>query len=353
MSSGLHRFRRRVRGAALDWAARAAPAGDAPLPDLGALERVLLVLLNFRLGNTVLATPGVAAVAKAMPKAELDFLGGPAAGAVMQGHRLRRVWSLSRGEVLRPVRLARLVSALRRERYQAAVHLSPATSSLGAFLVAASGAPHRIGCLRARGNVYFTSTVPRPAARHKVDQMARYLSQIGVDCDGERALVLSADELAWAESRLAGEPTGRARVAMFVGARARKGKAWPLETASAVAAHLRSDGLRPIVFLGPEEEPRRPEIQAALAPAQFVSETDLRRVAALLSCCAVVVTPDAGPMHLAVAAGVPTVAIFRSSEGDKWGPRPPRGVSLHDPGGREVQRVLVALREAVGATAGR
>lgn len=336
----LHRLRRRARAALLRAAAPWAPAGDAPLPKLGDLGRVLLVHVNFRLGNTLLATPAVAALAEACPDTRFDFVGGPAAPVVLRGQRIERVFALSRGEVGRPLRLARLIRELRRGRYDAAVHLGPATSSLGGFLVWASGAPHRVGCRRAQGNVYFTSTVPTPRARNKVDRMREYVGSLGVPARYERNLVLAPEEAAWAEDALGARPA----VGVFVGARARKGKGWPLASAAAVVAALRADGLHPVVFIGPEEAPRAEEIRAALAPARFVREPDVRRVAALLSRCAVVVTPDAGPMHLAIAAGAPTVAVFRKANADRWGPRPPHGTAIVDADGDAVEAIVAAAR---------
>lgn len=336
----LHRLRRRARAALLRAAAPWAPAGDTPPPKLADLERVLLVHVNFRLGNTLLATPAVPALTEACPATRFDFLGGPAAPRVLRGQRLERVLTVARGDLGRPLALARLVGALQAARYDAAVHLSPATSSLGGFLVWASGAPHRIGGRRAQGNVYFTSTVAAPRARHKVDRVNEYLGALGVASRRERNLVLAADELAWADGAIAARPA----FGVFVGARERKGKGWPLAGAAATVAALREDGLHPIVFIGPEEAARAAEIQAALAPAAFVREPDVRRVAALLARCAVVVTPDAGPMHLAIAAGAPTVAVFRKANADRWGPRPPHGEAVVDPGGTDVAAVVAAAR---------
>ncbi|HSJ98159.1 MAG TPA: glycosyltransferase family 9 protein, partial [Myxococcota bacterium] len=243
-------------------------------------------------------------------------------------------------ELANPVRVARLTRDLRSARYDAAVHLSPASSSLGGLLVRASGAPHRIGARRAQGNVYFTSTVPPPRARHKIDRIHEYLASLGIPSQHERTLVLSDAERAWADGALRTRPAA----GVFVGARERKGKGWPLASAAALVEALRSDGLHPTVFIGPEEAAREGEIRRALAPAAFVREPDVRRVAALLAQCAVVVTPDSGPMHLAIAAGAPTVAVFRKPNADRWGPRPPHGEAIVDPGGMDVAAVVAAAR---------
>lgn len=346
--ASLHRLRRRARATVLRTMAPWAPAGDAPLPKLADLERVLLVHVNFRLGNTLLATPAVAALTETCPATRFDLLGGPAAAQVLRGQRIERVCTVARGDLARPLRLLGLIRELRREGFDAAVHLSPATSSLGGFFVWASGARHRIGCRRAQGNVYFTSTVPVPRARHKVDRMNEYLGSLGVAARHERNLVLSEGERSWAEGVIAAQPTA----GVFVGARERKGKRWPLASGAAVVAALRGDGLHPMVFIGPEEAGREAEIRRALAPATFVREPDVRRVAALLAGCAVVVTPDAGPMHVAIAAGAPTVAVFRKANADRWGPRPPQGEAIVDPEGTDVAAVVAAARRLSRAGGG-
>src|SRR5690606_28510539 len=192
-------------------------------------------------------------------------------------------------------------------------------------------------------NVYFTTAVDPPRARHKIDQMREYLAGMGVTGAGERVLRLDPDEREAGARRLAELCGTGPVVAVFVGARERKGKGWPLATAAAVAERLRAAGLAVLVFIGPEERAREAEIRAALAGTRFVHEPDLRQVAALLAGCSAVVTPDTGPMHLAVAVGVPTVAVFRREDADKWGPRPPGGVGLVDAAGREVDRVVAAV----------
>ena len=55
--------------------AKTAPDGNEPLPDLREAKRILLVLVNYRMGNTVLATPAVSALIDALPMAEFSFVG--------------------------------------------------------------------------------------------------------------------------------------------------------------------------------------------------------------------------------------------------------------------------------------
>ncbi len=79
-----------------------------------------------------------------------------------------------------------------------------------------------------------------------------------------------------------------------------------------LVAALEADGHRCLILGAAGER----ELTAAVRSAaggrgvDLGGATDVATLAALLARMAVVVTNDSAPMHLAVAAGVPTVAIF-------------------------------------------
>jgi len=346
LASGTYHTLRALRRGARDVGFRTLHAlvgrPPAELPRLDQARRILLVYLNHRLGNTLLVTPAVAALRAQLPSAEIDFLGSPVATPVLAGLGVNRVWTAERWRLASPPHALALCRALRSRRYDVAIHLGFSGRSLGAVLTGLSGATHRIGCVSSRGNLFFTSVVQSPRARHKVDAVLEYLSRLGVAQRFERVLHLSEAERSWAaellESRLAG--ASGAAVGIFVGARAFKGKGWPIQSFAHLARELRERGVPLAVFLGPEERPRAAAIRAALGDAAYVEGYDIRRIAALLSQCRVVVSPDSGPMHLAIAAGARTVGIFSASDPRKWGPRPPSGESVVDPAGEKTELVL-------------
>jgi len=96
----------------------------------------------------------------------------------------------------------------------------------------------------------------------------------------------------------------------FVGIRQRKGKSWDISNFGVVAKGLRSHGFPVVVFIGYEEASREELIRASLGQALYIKEPDIRRVAALVSGCRAVFTPDSGPMHLSIAVRTKTVALF-------------------------------------------
>jgi ADP-heptose:LPS heptosyltransferase len=341
---GFRRLRRALRGALLRLLSPLAPRGDAPPPVLRETKRVLLVLVNFRLGNTLLATPAVDAMLRAFPGAEVSFLGGPAAPAVLQGFKLERIHVVRRSQAWLPHRMWALLREIRGAHYDVAIHLGGSAASLGALLTGWSGARQRVGCRGRSGNLFFTTALESSPARHKLDVLADLLAPLGIGPLGERRLALGADERADAARWLAAHfgAADVAPVAFFAGGRDYKGKSWSRDALATAAARLRGEGIPVLLVLGPEERAEAAALVAAFAGAETLAEAPLRLVAAVCAACRAVVTPDSGPMHLAVASGAPTVALFRKANHDRWGPRPPHRVVL-DPEGRAVEPVLEAI----------
>jgi SAM-dependent methyltransferase len=100
-------------------------------------------------------------------------------------------------------------------------------------------------------------------------------------------------------------------------------KRWPAERFGRVACWLSENlGARVVVVGGPENERIMERVRSAgrgeaVVSAPFLS---LGAVAALLERCSLFLTNDSGPMHLAAALGVPTVAIFGQTNHDRYAP---------------------------------
>jgi ADP-heptose:LPS heptosyltransferase len=344
----VRRIRRRLRRFVFRVLFLLAPRGDAPLPDVKSARRVLVVLVNFRLGNTLLATPAVRALAESVSGEAIDFLGGPSAPAFFQGFGLHDVIGVERRDLFAPHRFFGLVRRLRRARYDLAIHLGGASTSLGALLARLSGAPERVGAAGSGRNFFFTTALHAERHSHKVDQMLAFVRALGIEAAGERCLVLAPEERERARAFLQERCAAAHPIAIFVGARGHKGKGWSLPSFGAIARRVRAWGLPVLVVLGPEEAPFLGAIRQALGEAVYVHGFGLREVAALLAECAAVVTPDSGPMHLAIASGAPTVALFRKPNHVRWGPRPPRGEVVFDPQGEDAEQTLSVLARIVG-----
>lgn len=314
-------LKRRLFGLLLGRGAAASSAVD-----LASVRRVLVVRANFRMGNLLLVTPALAALRRALPAASIDVVGpAPFLPLLAHGWDLDHLLPLSRGTLANPLRLLRLVRHLRRRRYDLALDGGRGSSFLGALLVGASGARWRVASAGARYAAVYDVRVPAPpGTTHKVDLLLAMLAGLGIE-PASRALSVTLTE---AERRAAerrwrtvGIATGERPIVVNVGARG--AKRWSVERLVELVRALVARHSVPIVLLaGPEERALlrtlRPRLPAGMpvAPAMTV-----RELAAFLSGCAVVVTPDTGPMHLAAAVGVPTVALLAAPRSAQFAPR--------------------------------
>jgi len=120
-------------------------------------------------------------------------------------------------------------------------------------------------------------------------------------------------------------------------------KQWPVERFAELGRRLHEvHGARILVIGGPGEEPLGAYLRQRLGDTVIdaVGRTTLRQMAALLQRCHLYVGNDAGPLHVAAAAGVPVVAVFGSSDHRRFGPwsRRQRIVSLNLPCSPEYQK---------------
>lgn len=352
------RFERRLKRLVFGILAGRARRDLVPLAavDFRSCRRVLLVRVNYRLGNLLLVTPAIDSVRRAMPDAEIDFLGGDGGGDLLHAHPgIRRVLAASREVLKSPRRFWELVRELRGRRYDLVIDCARGASFLGAALAGFSGGRYRVAQEGSRYQRFFNVLVPRVAtSRHKVDLLIGFLDALGLPIEGAAMRMPLGDaERAWASDEWRTWGLGDDTPVLGVNLGGRGVKRWPRESFLAVAARAaRELPVRVVVFVGPEEESELARIRAAL-PADVVIAPPVssRRFAALLARCRVVVTADTGPMHLAAAIGVPTITVFVAVSGRFYEPLGPMHTALRDPAGVSVDAVLETVRRRLETAA--
>jgi ADP-heptose:LPS heptosyltransferase len=129
-----------------------------------------------------------------------------------------------------------------------------------------------------------------------------------------------------------------------------KAKRWPVERFAAVGADLadRFDA-QVLVLGGPDDEGRAAAIARSIPGARSVAgRARLGETAALLRRCRLLISGDTGPLHMAVALGVPSVGLFGPTNPGKYGPWNQRGEGGGGPrsGGAGPRGGAVVLRHA-------
>jgi ADP-heptose:LPS heptosyltransferase len=135
-------------------------------------------------------------------------------------------------------------------------------------------------------------------------------------------------------------------------------KRWPAAQYAGIATFLAGQGLTPVVIGGkPEAELGRVILAACERAIDLTGQTSIADIAALAARAALVLGNDTGPVHLAAAAGAPTVALF-SSAGipNQAAPRGPNGEwvpVLHTPRLTDlaVDTVIAAITQELRITA--
>ncbi len=131
------------------------------------------------------------------------------------------------------------------------------------------------------------------------------------------------------------------------------GKIWPADRFAALfhdlAAHL--PGARAAIFAGPgeQEAAHAAPLRAALADAiDLTGAVTLPEAAACLERCALFVGNDSGLMHLAAAAGAPTLGLFGPTSATEYAPAGPyAAAAVADGPSMEALSVQTALNAAL------
>jgi heptosyltransferase I len=189
-------------------------------------------------------------------------------------------------------------------------------------------APVKLGFdfARARdGNWLFTThRVPRHAEQHVQDQYFEFLDAIGVPHGEPRwHLGPTAAERSAARALVAGAGDQGPLVGMVV-ASSKPEKNWPPERYAEVAGVLaREAGATTVLLGGPsqiERDAARRILDGAAARPLDTLGKGLRTLLGLIDLCDVVISPDTGPLHMAVAMNVPAVGLYGYNNPKRVGP---------------------------------
>lgn len=309
--------------------------GAAPIPNVKApsVQRILLIRPD-HLGDALLTTPAIHALRVTYPTAEIHALVGPWSAEVLAGYPdIDVVLTLpfpgfSRGPKLglrAPYDLAlRSARQLRNIGYSSAIILRP-DHWWGAMLAKGAGIPRRIGYALPDVAPFLTDAVSH-SHQHVVLQSMRLVETLTEKPVKDRQpLTFRVDSLdrVWVDGYL--EEWGISPEQPIIAIHPGSGtwvKHWGEENWAFVADTLSEQLDASIVFTGSDHE--LPLVRRILSHMQrqacvMVGETGIGALAALYERARLVLGPDSGPLHLAVAVGTPTVTLFGPADPVEFG----------------------------------
>jgi heptosyltransferase-1 len=282
------------------------------------MTRILIVRLG-SLGDLVHTLPAVAAIRRAHPLAEIDWL-------VDAPHRdfLALAPVVSSVIVLRDRTAAAWLEAraeLRARHYDVAVDFQGLLKS--AALARLSGARRVVGFDRSslrEGTAapFYTERVEVGEGRHVVEKNLRLAASVGAKGDVIEfpLAVVDSAALGWLRTK------GLDRFVLLNPGAAWPNKRWPPSSFGRLAERVRErHGLTSVVLWGPGEAPLAQAVVAASVGAAIEApETGLADLVALARAARLFVSGDTGPLHIAAAVGTPVVGLFGPTSSKRNGP---------------------------------
>jgi len=283
--------------------------GLRPRPDH--IRRILLVSTT-GLGDTILSWPALAAARRAWPQAEISFLVHRRwAGLLAAVPGLHQVIAYP-GKYRR---VSNLISTLRRLAPDLALILHHNDPDLVPLVYLAD--PGFLVCRAGtRFNFLLDLAVSNPdPRRHIAERRIDLVRAVAGPVQAEPLhLVIPEDHKVWAEKfwRDQGLKPGE-RLAVLNPGGSRQAKRWPEEHWLELIRRLRSQtDWRPALFGSPGEKQELDRLAGAsgFKDLPVVTRPDLLEAAALLERAGVLIGPDSGLGHLAVALSLPVVILF-------------------------------------------
>jgi heptosyltransferase-2 len=290
-------------------------------------EKILIRGPNW-VGDAVLAIPAMKALRDCFPRAEITLLVRPwVAGLFTSVPFIDTVWSEEKPSSLTD--WTRIMKEIRGRCFDLALLLPNSFES--ALMMFLGRVPRRIGYATDGRRWMLTNFItPAEPAQHQVEyylDLVRVLSassgrpSIEIQASGEERA--NARKLLSAE----GIPNGASFLVLNPGAAYGSAKRWPEDRFAGAAQILVNELGVYVALIGSETErfiAEQIRERLGTSAAVLAGKTSLETLIGVLAESCLMITNDSGPMHIAAALGVPTVAVFGSTDERVTGPFGPR-----------------------------
>ena len=353
---GAERFVKRVTTSAIAKLMRPDQTAIGERPDWRRRPYRVLFLRHDRIGDMILSTGVLRAIAEAHPTIALDVLASRSNAPVLSNEPyLHEVIPFDKQV---PLTFPSMLAGLRRRGYDAVIDCMVTAPSLTTLLLMlASGARIRIGVAN-RGNdfAYTLPVPPRESAEHIVDKLGALATAFGLEpsrLDLRPRVRLTAAERERGERVWRVETHDRAPSGLRLLVNISAGRAhhyWPDDRFVKViqAARERARDADIVIVSSPGDRPRAATI-AADGGARFVADRGIRDAMSIVSRADIVFTPDTSISHACSAFDKPAVALHPRGFAAIWGPYETQGRAVESSTDRvaditadEAARVLLA-----------
>ena len=295
------------------------------------IKSILLIRLD-HLGDVLLITPAVKSLKQRFPHARITIVVKEwALEALRNNPHIDKViifnpsWTIASQEGTKTEGLTgiyQLIRQLRKERFDLAIDFKGDFRNI--LIAYLSGAKRRISYGIRGGGFLLTDVVPYEPGIHEVERNLRLLTPLGINSeDSPMELYFHNGDIARVEQIFdqEGINLNRKTIAIHYGG-ASQYKRWDMEKFITLAERLTENNLTNVLIFGGHYERKAYQIAEKPKKGIFIMpDMTICQLAAAFNRCDMLVCNDSGPMHIALAVGTPTIAIFGPTFANRFGPR--------------------------------
>lgn len=289
----------------------------------------IIVRMPNWIGDLVMATPVLAELRKAFPKAHITAMcRTPVCDLLKEDPQIDELFCFSKGRTFsRRSDRKDIVDKIRKGHFDLGILLTQSFSS--AWLFWEGRVKRRLGYRGHWRRFLLSDALSFPEniqKQHLVETYRDLLKPLNIPVGQTRPKIyLKESELEAAHTLLKqmGVAKGERVVGINPGASYGSAKCWLPERFRAVTEELLKEPGLFIIYFGDEaSESLVKEICQNLPPRviNLAGVTSIRELAAVIKLCDVLLTNDSGPMHIAAALETPVVALFGSTNDTITGP---------------------------------
>lgn len=295
----------------------------------------LVALVPGGIGDQILFFPTLDDLKRYYPDAQIDVVVEPRSmGAYRVCKSVQEVIRFDFKDRNSAADWANLVGVIRDREYDVAISLGQRW--FVGLLLWLTGISTRIG-YSGEGNFFLTNPVPLKTEQYAAAMYHDLLQGLGINSPcPELAINVPKADIDWAESeqkRLGVQESGYILIHGGSSQLAQaKGidKIYPAQNWKQIIQEFlsRQPDLPVVVIQGPEDQQLVRQLSQSYPDIKITSPTDIGSLAAMIAGANLMVCTDSAPMHLAVAVGTYTIALFGPTDPQKLLPTSDRFVAI-------------------------
>jgi len=291
-----------------------------------------LIIQTAFLGDVILTTPLIDALAQAYPGIFIDFLTIPVSVNTIETHpALRHIFAYDkRGNDAGLSGILRMARMLKQQNYD--ICLCPHRSLRSAYLTFRTKAKIRIGFHNSSWRGGFTDLVPYRQNHHEIERNLSLLKPLDISLPLSKPTVVpDTHDRHIVEQQVNTHAPGQQNTLFAVAPGSIwPTKRWPKRHFADFCKRLIAQGWIPVLIGSEDDYALCSEIvKLAGGGMNLAGKISIRQTGYLLSRCRGLLTNDSAPLHLAMAFDIPVFAIFGATIPEfGFGPFGPKGFVL-------------------------